>query len=67
MTRADPAPDPGHPARNGNRADEPLAGPGAGFERAVLDQVSDGVYYVDRGRRIQYWNRGAERLTGYDG
>ena len=66
MTRPDPDPNPDQSAENGNRADEPLAGPEAGFERAVLDQVSDGVYYVDRGRRIQYWNRGAEGLTGYD-
>ena len=32
----------------------------------VLDNLADGVYYVDRRRRITYWNRGAERLTGYD-
>ena len=31
----------------------------------LLDQVSDGVYYLDRNRRIVYWNKGAERLTGY--
>ena len=39
--------------------------PADGFERAVVDNLYDGVYYVDRGRRIQYWNAGAERLTGY--
>jgi len=44
---------------------EPPIAPGEGFERAVLDHLYDGVYYVDRGRRIQYWNQGAERLTGY--
>ena len=64
MTIPDPAQ--GERARAGDRTDEPLAGAEAGFERAVLDQVSDGVYYVDRGRRIQYWNSGAEQLTGYD-
>jgi diguanylate cyclase (GGDEF)-like protein/PAS domain S-box-containing protein len=26
----------------------------------------DGVYFVDRDRRITYWNRGAEQITGYD-
>ena len=31
----------------------------------LLDRVSDGVYFVDRDRRITYWNAGAERLTGY--
>jgi diguanylate cyclase (GGDEF)-like protein/PAS domain S-box-containing protein len=37
-----------------------------GFERAVIDHLYDGVYYVDRARRIRYWNQGAERLTGYE-
>jgi diguanylate cyclase (GGDEF)-like protein/PAS domain S-box-containing protein len=36
-----------------------------GFYRELLDQMSDGVYFVDRERRIQYWNKGAEQLTGY--
>jgi diguanylate cyclase (GGDEF)-like protein/PAS domain S-box-containing protein len=27
--------------------------------------VSDGVYFCDPDRRIIYWNRGAERITGY--
>ncbi len=31
----------------------------------VLDNLSDGVYFVDRQRRILYWNQGAERITGY--
>jgi diguanylate cyclase (GGDEF)-like protein/PAS domain S-box-containing protein len=34
------------------------------FQR-ILDSLHDGVYLVDRDRRITYWNRGAERLTGY--
>lgn len=32
---------------------------------AVLDNVSDGIYFVDRQRRILYWNRAAERITGF--
>ncbi len=32
--------------------------------RALLDNLFDGVYVVDGERRISYWNRGAERLTG---
>jgi diguanylate cyclase (GGDEF)-like protein/PAS domain S-box-containing protein len=32
---------------------------------AIVDNISDGVYYVDRSRRIGFWNKGAERLTGY--
>ena len=31
----------------------------------VLENLSDGVYFVDRQRRILYWNRGAERITGF--
>ena len=36
-----------------------------GFYKALLDDLSDGVYFVDGERRIEYWNKGAERLTGY--
>lgn len=32
----------------------------------LLDSLFDGVYYVDRDRRIVFWNRAAERITGYD-
>lgn len=35
------------------------------FYAALLDRISDGVYFVDRDRRITYWNAGAERITGY--
>lgn len=35
------------------------------FHQSVIDNLYDGVYYVDLHRRITYWNRGAERLTGY--
>ncbi len=31
----------------------------------LLDSLFDGVYFVDNERRIQYWNQGAEQLTGY--
>lgn len=33
--------------------------------QTLLDNLSDAVYFVDRHRRIQYWNRAAEELTGY--
>ncbi len=36
-----------------------------GFYKTLLDNLYDGVYFVDVERRITYWNRGAERLTGY--
>jgi diguanylate cyclase (GGDEF)-like protein/PAS domain S-box-containing protein len=31
----------------------------------VLDDIEDGVYLVDRSERIQWWNRGAEKITGF--
>jgi len=36
-----------------------------GLYKQLLDRMSDGVYFVDRDRRILYWNEGATRLTGY--
>jgi len=35
------------------------------FLRSILDTFHDGVYFVDRDRRITYWNKGAERISGY--
>jgi diguanylate cyclase (GGDEF)-like protein/PAS domain S-box-containing protein len=35
------------------------------FYKHLLDQMSDGVYFVDLDRKILYWNEGAYRLTGY--
>ncbi len=32
----------------------------------LLEHLHDGVYIVDQDRRITYWNRGAERITGHD-
>jgi diguanylate cyclase (GGDEF)-like protein/PAS domain S-box-containing protein len=36
------------------------------FYKGLLDNLYDGVYFMDSERRITYWNQGAERLTGYD-
>lgn len=35
------------------------------FYKRLLDQMSDGVYVVDRQQRIRYWNQSAQRITGY--
>lgn len=35
------------------------------FFKSLLDNLYDGVYFVDRQRCITYWNGGAERITGY--
>jgi len=35
------------------------------FYEKLLDSMHDGVYFVNRERKITYWNDGAHRLTGY--
>lgn len=35
------------------------------FFRGLVENLLEGVYFVDRDRRITYWNRGAQQLTGY--
>ncbi len=35
------------------------------FHRQLLEQMHDGVYFLDANSKISYWNRGAERITGY--
>ena len=36
------------------------------FYKKLIDNIFDGVYYVDRESHITFWNKGAERITGYD-
>jgi diguanylate cyclase (GGDEF)-like protein/PAS domain S-box-containing protein len=31
----------------------------------IFDNLYDGLYFVDRNRVIQYWNKAAERISGY--
>jgi PAS domain-containing protein len=53
--------------------DESLTGPfdgtelpfGTRFVEKLLENLYDGVYFVDCDRRILYWNKGAERISGY--
>ncbi len=33
--------------------------------REILENLHDGLYFVDTRRRITFWNKGAERITGY--
>jgi diguanylate cyclase (GGDEF)-like protein/PAS domain S-box-containing protein len=35
------------------------------FYQKLLDHMSDGVYFVDRDRKITFWNSGAEKLSGF--
>ena len=36
-----------------------------GFYKRLLESLPDGVYLVDPERRITYWNRGAEGISGF--
>ena len=36
------------------------------LHETVVENLFDGVYYVDRKRTITYWNPAAERISGYD-
>ncbi len=35
------------------------------FYKELLDNLYEGVYFVDRDRRVTYWNKSAESITGY--
>ena len=35
------------------------------FYKDILDNLYEGVYFVDTERTIVYWNKSAERITGY--
>ncbi len=35
------------------------------FYHSILEQLDEGVYFVDTERRITFWNGGAERISGY--
>lgn len=35
------------------------------FHKNLIDNLYDWVYFVDESRLITYWNKGAERITGY--
>ena len=33
--------------------------------KGLLDHLNEGIYLLDSDRKITFWNRGAEKLTGY--
>lgn len=35
------------------------------FYKYVLNGVKDGVYFVDKDRKINFWNKSAENITGF--
>ena len=35
------------------------------FYKEILDSLHDGIYFVNRRREVQYWNKAAEQLSGY--
>jgi diguanylate cyclase (GGDEF)-like protein/PAS domain S-box-containing protein len=35
------------------------------FFKSLLDNFYDGVYFVDPDQKVTYWNKGAERISGF--
>jgi diguanylate cyclase (GGDEF)-like protein/PAS domain S-box-containing protein len=35
------------------------------LHKSIVDNLADGVYFVEPDRTIRYWNHGAEKLAGY--
>jgi len=35
------------------------------FYQGLLDALADGVYFVDLDRRVTFWNKAAERISGF--
>ena len=35
------------------------------FYRSLLDEVEEGIFFVDRDERVLYWNSAAQRMTGF--
>lgn len=33
--------------------------------QAIFENLNDGIYYVDIDRKITFWNKGAERISGF--
>ncbi|HOW27674.1 MAG TPA: diguanylate cyclase [Elusimicrobiota bacterium] len=36
------------------------------FHKNILDNLNEGIFFVDTERRITYWSKGAEHLTGHE-
>lgn len=36
------------------------------FYKTMLNKIDEGIYFVDRDRKITFWNKGAELITGFD-
>ncbi len=35
------------------------------FYKSLIDNIEDGIYFVDTKRTILYWNKGAEKISGF--
>lgn len=35
------------------------------FYKTMLESMYDGIYFVDNSRKITFWNKGAEKITGF--
>lgn len=35
------------------------------FYKRILESICEGIYYIDNKRIIKFWNKGAEKITGF--
>ena len=54
------------PAADIDRVADERPDPPTDLHATVVENLYDGVYYVDRRRTITYWNPAAERISGFD-
>lgn len=52
-------------SRERGGGDGPAGPPVPDLHATIVENLFDGVYYVDRNRTITYWNPAAERISGY--
>jgi len=43
-----------------------IMAPGKNFYKNLLDNLSDAVFFINQNKKITYWNKEAEQLTGYN-
>jgi len=50
---------------NLGKGEQVMAGAGENSYLSIINALEEGVYFLDKQRNITYWNRAAEKITGY--
>lgn len=53
-------------SQQGNKSFSELLSSGKGLLETLFDSMQDGIYFLDGERRILFWNKAAEDITGYE-